>query len=211
MLIRGSFDDFLFAKRCAIQQGVLVVDEQGPIPVGPTRVPGPYVVVGTMSGYQLLALIAFGNTITYRWMEPLQEWQYMNNLFGSYGPQEPEAEFTKIVNRFELQDYRMVDIETAKDYTISIEKINNMLCYHATVNNWNKDIKQILSTLMNKLQQDLYVDSYVYSIKPNKEYVISGDTTFKFAEMMGWKFHECVVLNDGFEHDIYKRSRDVIL
>lgn len=142
-----------------------------------------------------------------RWMSPLSEWQDITNLFKGYG-MENDPKVMDIVKRYNMQEGHMLPFIHNDDYDIYLEKENGRFYLHCTIRNPKLSIiKQILK-YVKVIQQDHDVDSYVYSGKPNKEYVLSKDTTFKFAELVGYKFFETVVLGDGFEHDIYKKVRD---
>lgn len=149
----------------------------------------------------------------YRWMESLGRWHDVTCLLANYGtwPDLCDDNFYQAVERLQLKDFRPTVVVKTDNYTISLEKANNVIFYHSDVWVWNREVKQQFRQSVNQLQRDVFVDSYIYSIEPCEEYAKSGDTTFKFAEMIGYKFFERVVLNDGLEHDIYKRDRNLIL
>lgn len=209
MLIRGSFEDWALSQRCSIIGGILVADSEGIIPITCNPSTGVYVFVEEQQ--KQLSLFAFNSVTTFRWMEPLAQWQNTTSLFANYGKQPPPPEFTQAVNRLRLHDFVAVDVVVTDNYTIALEKANNVAFLHSNVYNWNREVKKQFFDSVNNLQRDVYIDSYIYSMKPNIEYVLSKDTTFKFAQTIGYKFYETVVLGDGFEHDIYKRDKQTIL
>lgn len=209
MLIQGCFEDWAQSQSCAVVSGTLTVDPKGIIPVTRNFSAGICVVVDDQQKH--VDLFAFNSVTTFRWMEPLSQWQNTTNLFNEYGKHTPTPEFTKAVERLKLHDFVAVDVVVTDNYNIALEKANGIAFLHSTIHRWNKEVKEQFFDSVNNLQRDVYIDSYIYSMKPNIEYVLSKDTTFKFAQTIGYKFYETVVLGDGFEHDIYRRDKQTIL
>lgn len=141
-----------------------------------------------------------------RWMPPLKEWQNITNLFDGYG-MENDPRVNEIAAHYQMYDGYMLPLVANDDYDIHAEKRNGRFYLHCDVYAVKPSILKEVAGFVKRIHGDHGVDNYIYSIKPNKEYVLTSDTTFKFAELVGYKFFETAVLGDGFEHDIYKMER----
>jgi hypothetical protein len=188
---------------------VLSPNNNGILPIQSVPTGFPYVEL--IPEEESIILSSYGNCSTYKWIECIGRWQNITALLANYGKQPAQDGFWEAVERLQLVDFQPLDVVTDDNYSISLEKANNVLFLHSDIWVWNREVKKHFFQSVNQLQKDVFVDSYIYSLKPNEEYVKSGDTTLKFAEMIGYKFFERVVLNDGFEHDVYKRNRNLIL
>ena len=142
-----------------------------------------------------------------RWMPPLGEWQNLTTLFDGYG-MENDPRVNEIAAHYKMYDGYMLPLVVNDDYDIHAEKRNGRFYLHCDVRTVKLSILREVGGFVKRIQDDHNVDNYIYCIKPNKEYALTGDTTFKFAEIFGYKFLETAILGDGLEHDIYKRDRE---
>lgn len=144
--------------------------------------------------------------VNMRWMPPLKEWQDLTNLFDGYG-MENDPRVNEIAAHYKMYDGFMLPLVANSDYDIHAEKRNGRFYLHCDVYTVKPSILKEVARFVKRIQDDHDVDNYIYCIKPNKEYALTNDTTFKFAELFGYRFFETAILGDGFEHDIYKRDR----
>lgn len=211
--LANSFDQIyagvIGGSKCKIDDTSVVISDTGNLPMLLLREVPDCMVLDPQS--KVVNLFINNACWCFRWVDVAQQWQDLTSLFAEYGKWNIDYDINRIVDTFGLLEGVCIDIRVTDDYTIGLEKANNLLFIHTEIRKWGRSVKQRLFSDINELQQIVAADTYIYSIKPNIEYRLSTDTTFKFAEMVGYRFFERATLADGFDHDIYKRERTTIL
>lgn len=211
--IEGTFSDFMSAmqngKKAILRGNKLSAGSDVGMDIG-FQVSGSSCIT-LFPLFEVVNVHIYRQTIKMRWMAALNKWQDITRLFAEYG-REGNGETERHISNLEydLQHGCIVPVPdiTDPDFTVMYEIQHNRMYIHCFVYNWSREVMRRLKTAVNKLQTDHPIDNYIYSIRPNEEYALCNDTTFKFAKMAGYDFLETVVLGDGYEHDIYKRDKN---
>jgi hypothetical protein len=207
--IEPTFDQLVAADGCSlIDHTIKLVGNSIPITDTP-RESADVVIYDVQSSS--IELRIHNTSYSFRWLSGVQMWQNTSGLLDDFMRERCEPDFDDVIKRIGLSNKKTVLVVDNRYYTIGIEKSNNCIFLHSNINVWNKEAKVMFFADVNKLQREVPLDSYIYSIKPNIEYSHDIDTTFKFAEMIGYRYWDTVVLGDGFEHDVYLRKKETIL
>lgn len=205
-----TYDDFARAeqegKKVVVRGNALMIHDKYGMPISYTPLKGNVVVLQPF--FDLIAVHLNKQSVRMRWMRSLNKWQDLTNLFVNYGTDNasvPEEDIAK----YNVAIGRIVPVPDVSDpdFQIMYEIQHGRLYIHCFVYKWNRDVIRKMRDEVEKLQQTWPYDTYTYSFRPNEEYALSGDISFKFAKLAGYKYYETVVLGDGYEHDIYKRDR----
>jgi hypothetical protein len=143
----------------------------------------------------------------YRWSELLGQWVTTNKwLFENYGLTQDASLILPIVEKYGLENRKMVQVINKPEYVLQLEKANNILFVHAQVPEWTAEIKAMYQSDIDALHKEIGTDIYAYHGMSNLELEEKTLQLIKFAELFGFYQHENVVLGDGLEHFILKRE-----
>jgi hypothetical protein len=146
----------------------------------------------------------------YRWSELLSAWIATNKyLFDDYGLTQDYSLIAPAVEKYGLENKKLVKVIDKPEYVFYLEKANNILFIHNQVPTWTAEVKKLLQVDFDLLHKELGTDIYAYSFTTNAEYLAnhlqSAADLKKFAQLFGFEEYEDVVLGDGYEHWILKR------
>jgi hypothetical protein len=143
----------------------------------------------------------------YRWSELLSQWIPTNKwLFENYGLTQDYSLIVSTVEKYGLEDRKLVKIIDKPEYVLQLEKANNILFVHAQVPEWTAEIKKQYLSDIDTLHKEIGTEIYAYHSLGNVELEEKTLQLVKFAELFGFYHHENVVLGDGLEHFILKRE-----
>jgi hypothetical protein len=147
------------------------------------------------------------NEYRYRWSELLAAWIPINKyLFENYGLTQDSSLIASTVEKYGLEDKKLVKVIDKSDYVVRLEKANNILFVHADVPDWTVDIKRNYLADVDALHKEIGTEIYAYHRLGNIELEDKTIQLVKFAELFGFYQYENVVLSDGLEHFILKRE-----
>ena len=150
------------------------------------------------------------NEYRYRWSELLTKWIPTNKwLFENYGLTQDGSLITPTVEKYGLEDRKLVKIIDKPEYVLQLEKANNILFVHAQIPDWTADVKKSYLTDIDALHKEIGTDIYAYHRLGNLELEDTEIQLVKFAELFGFYQYEDVVLGDGLEHFILKRTINI--
>lgn len=211
--IEGTFGDFMSAmmngKKATLRGNKLSVGSDVGMNIG-LQVSGASCIT-LFPLFEVVNIHVYRQTIKMRWMAALNKWQNITDLFAVYGSEGNDNTKLHVDSLpYSLQHGCIVPVPDISDpdFTVMYEIHHNRMYIHCFVYTWSRDVMRRLKAAVDKLQTDHPIDNYIYSIRPNEEYALCSDTTFKFARLAGYEFLETVVLGDGYEHDIYKRDKN---
>lgn len=210
--IQGTYEDVLSAmaagKKAILRGNTLIVGTDVGMPIGVVDTP-PSSYITVFQPFHVVNIHIHNTVFRVRWMSALSKWQNITNLFADYGS-DPDPVMVDNIAKFKgpvvydaITPYPFIN---DPDFMVMYEIRNNRMYIHCFVYKWDREVMRRLRSAVIQLQTDHPFDNYIYSIKPNVEYALGEDTTFKFAKLAGYKFLETVMLADGYEHDIYKRT-----
>jgi hypothetical protein len=143
----------------------------------------------------------------YRWSELLGQWVTTNRwLFENYGLTQDASLIAPTVEKYGLENRKMVQVINKPEYVLQLEKANNILFVHAQVPEWTAEIKTMYQSDIDALHKEIGTEIYAYHGLGNVELEDKALQLIKFAELFGFYQHENVVLGDGLEHFILKRE-----
>jgi hypothetical protein len=143
----------------------------------------------------------------YRWSELLGQWIPTNKwLFENYGLTQDYSLIAPTVEKYGLEDKKMIPIINKPEYILRLEKANNILFVHVQVPEWTADIKRAYLEDIDALHKEIGTVIYAYHGSGNEELQDSKSQLVKFAELFGFVEYENVILGDEQEHFILKRE-----
>jgi hypothetical protein len=143
----------------------------------------------------------------YRWSELLAAWIPTNKyLFENYGLTQDASLIASTVQQYGLLNRIMVTVINKPEYTLQLEKANNILFAHVRVPEWTPEVKKLYQNDIDELHKQIGTEIYAYHGLGNEELQDSKPQLVKFAELFGFYEYENVVLADGLEHFILKRE-----
>ena len=143
----------------------------------------------------------------YKWSELLGKWIPINKwLFENYGLTQDYSLIAPTVEKYGLEDKKLVKVIDKSDYVLRLEKANNILFVHVQVNNWTAEIKTVYQTDIDLLHQEIGTTIYAYQSLSNEELQGSTSQMVTFAKLFDFVEFENIVLADGLEHLILKRE-----
>jgi hypothetical protein len=143
----------------------------------------------------------------HKWLEALGRWIPVNRwLFENYGLTQDASLIAAAVEKYGLEDRKMVAFIEKPEYLVQLEKANNILFIHVRIPLWTAEIKTALQAAFYPLHEEIGCPLYAYQSVSNEE--LQGETTqlVNFAKLFGFVEFENVVLADGLEHLILKRE-----
>jgi len=147
------------------------------------------------------------NQYQYRWSEILCTWITANKyLFENYGLTQDYTLIAATVEKYQLEDKKLVKVIDKPEYNVYLEKANHVLFVHAQIPEWTPDIKKSYLIDINELHTEIGTDVYAYYVLGNIELEEKTLQLVKFAELFSFYQYENVVLGDGLEHFILKRE-----
>jgi hypothetical protein len=143
----------------------------------------------------------------YHWSELLGKWIPINKwLLENYGLTQDYSLITSTVEKYGLEDKKLVKVIDKSDYLVQLEKANNILFIHVRIPLWTAEIKTALQADFYPLHEEIGCPLYAYQSISNEELQGSTSQLVKFAKLFGFVEFENVVLADGLEHLILKRE-----
>jgi len=143
----------------------------------------------------------------YRWSEPAIKWVPKDKwLLENYGLTQDYSLIAATVEKYQLEDKKLVKVIDKPEYNVYLEKANHVLFVHAQIPEWTPDIKKSYLIDINELHTEIGTDVYAYYVLGNIELEEKTLQLVKFAELFGFYQYENVVLGDGLEHFILKRE-----
>jgi hypothetical protein len=143
----------------------------------------------------------------YRWSELLSIWIPTNKwLFENYGLTQDYSLIAPTVEKYGLEDKKLVKVIDKPEYVLQLEKANNILFVHVQVPEWTAEIKRNYLADIDALHKEIGTEVYAYHRLGNLELEDKKIQLVKFAELFGFYQYENVVLGDGLEHFILKRE-----
>jgi hypothetical protein len=143
----------------------------------------------------------------YRWSELLSTWIPTNKyLFDDYGLTQDYELIRPTVEKYGLEDKKLVKVIDKPEYTLQLEKANNILFAHVRIPEWTPEVKKLYQNDIDELHKQIGTEIYAYNGLGNEELQDSKPQLVKFAELFGFYEYENVVLADGLEHFILKRE-----
>jgi len=143
----------------------------------------------------------------YRWSEILVDWIPTNKwLFENYGLTQDSSLIAPAVEKYGLENKKLVKVINKPEYVFYLEKANNILFIHNQVPTWTAEVKKLLQVDFDLLHKDVGTTLYAYNGLGNQELPDTDIQLVKFAELFGFHQFENVVLGDGLEHFILKRE-----
>ena len=142
----------------------------------------------------------------HRWSELLSKWIPRKWLLENYGLTQDYSLIAPTVEKYGLEDKKMVPVITKPEYILRLEKANNILFVHAQVPEWTADIKRAYLNDIDALHKEIGTVIYAYHGSGNEELQDSKPQLIRFAELFGFVEYENVILGDDQEHFILKRE-----
>ena len=147
------------------------------------------------------------NQYQYRWSELLVQWIPTNKwLFENYGLTQDYSLIAATVEKYGLENRKLVKIIDKPEYVLQLEKANNIIFVHAQIPEWTADIKRNYLIDIDALHREIGTEIYAYHMQGNIELEDKTIQLVKFAELFGFYQYENIVLGDGLEHFILKRE-----
>jgi len=143
----------------------------------------------------------------YRWSELLGQWIPTNKwLFENYGLTQDYSSIVPTVEKYGLEDKKLVKVIDKPEYVLQLEKANHILFVHVQVPEWTADVKKQYLADIDTLHKEIGTEIYAYHRLGNVELEDKTIQLVKFAELFGFYQYENVVLGDGLEHSILRRE-----
>ena len=142
----------------------------------------------------------------HRWSELLSKWIPRKWLFENYGLTQDYSLIAPTVEKYGLEDKKMIPIINKPEYILRLEKANNILFVHVQVPEWTADIKRAYLEDIDALHKEIGTVIYAYHGLGNEELQDSKSQLVRFAELFGFTEYENVILGDEQEHFILKRE-----
>ena len=143
----------------------------------------------------------------YRWLEALGRWIPVNRwLFENYGLTQDASLIAAVVEKYGLEDRKMVAFIEKPEYLVQLEKANNILFIHVRIPQWTAEIKTAFEADFYTLHKEIGCTLYAYQSISNEALQGSTSKLVAFAKLFGFVEFENVVLTDGLEHLILKRE-----
>jgi hypothetical protein len=209
-----TYSDFIVSmnsgKKAQVRGNTITVGHDVGIPIGLGMTAGSCITLNPI--FNVAGIHVFKHSTQMRWMDKLNKWHNITSLFENYGNEDiPELEQHHAMHGLVRGSIVPVPYPADPDYVVLYEVQHHRLYIHCFVHTWNRDVMRRMRRTVEQLQADHPIDTYIYSMRPNEEYALCSDTTFKFAKMVGYDFYETAVLGDGYEHDIYKRKKTNVI
>lgn len=145
----------------------------------------------------------------YVWSEDDLRWVNIFPLY-KYGLDADYDLIEDAVQRYGLSNFKTVTVFSSDDFKLMLQQVNNLIFFHATINNYNRTIHDVYGTEVDKLQRDLGTDIYSYSSYPIEENQAEVDKLTRFSEMFGGEALEDYASGNGMTYRILIRAKDKI-
>ena len=142
----------------------------------------------------------------HRWSELLSKWIPIKWLLENYGLTQDYSLIAPTVEKYGLEDKKMIPVINKPEYILRLEKANNILFVHVQVPEWTADIKRAYLEDIDALHKEIGTVIYAYHGLGNEELQDSKSQLVRFAELFGFVEYENVILGDEQEHFILKRE-----
>lgn len=139
----------------------------------------------------------------YEWKEDLQTWFSIKEyVFEKYATNYQFSDIEEVVNKFNLEDNKLITIWTTDDYLVRLEKVKNFIVSHVSYSKWN-------STVMNSWKYD-YSENIIKNI--NSDLFIIHKTYSPEHKSNFYNYMEVAIdfefLEEKDEYIICKRNKN---
>lgn len=145
----------------------------------------------------------------YAWSDDAGNWVNTFPLAG-YGLDADPSLIEDAVRRYDLPNFKIKTVFSCDDFQLMLQRVNNLIFFHANIQNYNRSVHDQYGAEVNKLQIDLDVDIYTFSNFSIEQDLGEVDKLTRFSGMFGGEAKEDFAAGPGRTYRILTRTKDRI-